>query len=272
MIAPASRTPPTAAGQPYLLQPSSPRSKSNRTRVPPSARTPSTPSIRSGYAAVLASRTNPVSVPDHLKCSINIRSASSLTSRLYRKVRPSGDTAKPDGSALGIEPLQLRDAAGRARGRIQHPHRRIGIDRGTVRARHVVDALRIHRKRRAGDTRDHRPRCAAGQRLRHHRRMHGLRDVEQRAAIRRLACDEAAAARDALGRPGPDPHPPDVAAVASRPREVDPLAVARPCRGHLIAGALRDLARGSALAVNGPDVRVFLGWPGRLKRDQPAIG
>ena len=30
MIAPASRTAPTAAGQPYLLQPSSQRSKSNR--------------------------------------------------------------------------------------------------------------------------------------------------------------------------------------------------------------------------------------------------
>ena len=36
------------AGHAHLLQPSSPCSKSNRTRVPPIARTPSTPSMPGG--------------------------------------------------------------------------------------------------------------------------------------------------------------------------------------------------------------------------------
>ena len=195
-----------------------------------------------------SSRTNPCQrFPNHLKCSKSSIRVTPVPDQpgVTGTSRPSGDTAKPDSCTAAIEPLQLRDVGGVApvapsstttgeSGSIAGPsahgtsYTPCGFTENAVPVTHAITVLGAPP---AGG-------CAIA------RPIHGLRDVEQGATIRRLRCNEAAAARDALGRPGPDPHPPDVAAVASRPREVDALAVARPCRGHLIASAVRDLGAG----------------------------
>ena len=171
----------------------------------------------------------------HLKFSISIRSAPLRTSPANSIVFPSGDTARvtcpndpAENARASQQPILPADQVDR-------------MERRVLLGSHAcIDDRRSRRKKAAcSDALDELPR--GRRRERHHQqRLSPRSSADTAGSLRRRShmpetrCRFASPVRPVRRRG----HAPDVPAAPHALREVDPFAVARPCRHRLISGPL----------------------------------
>ena len=148
----------------------------------------------------------------------------------------------------------------------------IGVRMGIVLTRNVVDALCGDRVYGFADARDDRARFAPREWLGHQRCVTGVELVQDALPISRFAADPTRSpVRDLLFCSVLDVRAPDVASASLVPREIDPVAVPRPCRYILAAGPVGDLSWDAAVGIDRPDMPVSVLRLG-VERDLSAVG